>query len=259
MIRGALLGVTMLVAAGCATKGMVRQVETQVHVLRAENARQDSARAAELGRVIRLQQQVMDSLNQSRQALRLLDVKLGNDLTDVLRQLLAIQEMTGQSQRQLSVLKAQLDARAEAQDARPIAPPTDSTAAVTAPPPASADQLYQGALEQHRRGSMLTARRAFQDFLQQYPAHPYVPDALHFLGETFETSAPDSAAVRWTEVLTRFPRSARAPESLFKIGLLAERRGDAAAARAAFQRLVKEYPRSEHAELARDRLKETKP
>lgn len=259
MISRALLGAALLGVAGCATKGMVRQVETQIQVLRAENTRQDSARGAELNRVIRLQQQVMDSLNQSRQALRLLDVKFGNDITDVLRQLLAIQEMTGQSQRQLSVLKAQLDARAEAQDARPVATqPADTTVATSTVPTASADQIYQGALEQHRRGNMVTARRAFLDFLQQYPAHPNAPDALHFLGETYESSAPDSAVARWTEVGTRFPRSARAPESLFKIGLLAERRGDIATAKASFQRLVKEYPRSEHADLARDRLKEMK-
>ena len=253
-LRWAGVGIAVL-STGCATSGMVRKVETQVHVLRVENARQDSVRAAELSRIIRLQQQLMDSLNQSRQAMRLLDTKLGTDITDVLRQLLAIQEMAGQSQRQLSVLKAQLDARAEAQDTRPISTSPDSGA--TAPVP-SADQVYQGALEQYRRGSVQTARRAFQDFLQQYPNHPYVADALHFLGETLEGTLPDSAAVRWNEVVTRFPKSARAPESLFKIGLLAERRHDSAAARVAFQRLVKEYPRSEQADLARDRLKEMK-
>lgn len=253
----ALLIAALIGAGGCATKGMVRQVETQLQVLRVESTRRDSARAAELARVIRLQQQVMDSLVQSRQAIRLLDAKLGNDITDVLRQLLAIQEMTGQSQRQLSILKGQLDARAEAQDARPIAAqqPADS-GTVAATPIGSPEQVYQGALEQHRRGNMVTARRAFLDFVQLYPTHPNAPDALHFLGETFEQSAPDSAVARWNEVLTRFPRSGRAPESLFKIGLLAERRGDRATAKATFQRLVKDYPRSEHADLARDRLKD---
>jgi tol-pal system protein YbgF len=258
VIARPLLGVAVLAAGGCATKGMVRQVETQIHVLRTENARQDSARAAELARVIRLQQQMFDSLNQSRQAIRLLDVKFGNDVTDVLRQLLAIQEMTGQSQRRLTELKAQLDARAEVQDARPIATQPDSSAAVSTAPTASADQIYQAALEQHRRGNMATARRGFLDFLQQYPNHPGVPDALHFLGETYESAAPDSAVARWNEVVTRFPRSPRAPESLFKLGLTAERRGDLATARVTFQRLVKEYPRSEHADLARDRLKDMK-
>lgn len=253
--RVRLLGAAVLLA-GCATKGMVRQVETQVHVLRAENTRQDSARASELARIIRLQQQLMDSLGQARQSMRQLDTKLGNDLTDVLRQLLQIQEMAGQSQRQLSVLKAAVDARAEAQDARPAG--TDTSTA-GGPPPASADQMYQGALELHRRGSSQTARKAFQDFLLQYPTHPYVVDALHFLGETFEATAPDSAVARWNEVVTRFPKSSRAPESLFKIGLVAERRSDTATARATFQRLVKEYPRSEQADLARDRLKDMKP
>jgi tol-pal system protein YbgF len=253
------VGVLVTVASGCATKGSVMRVETQVLVLRAENARQDSARAAELARVIRLQQQTIDSLVQTRQAIRTLDMRLGNDVTDILRQMLAVQEMTGQSQRQLSILKAQLDARAEAMDARPIATQPDTGAAQTRPPAASADQMFQGALDLHRRGSSATARRAFQDFLLQYPAHPYVPDALHFLGETFETATPDSAVARWNEVLTRFPQSTRAPESLFKIGILASRRGDKVAAKAAFDRLIKTYPRSDYAEVARERLKELNP
>ncbi|MBM4186477.1 MAG: tol-pal system protein YbgF [Gemmatimonadetes bacterium] len=245
--------------AGCATKGMVRRVETQVLVLRAETARQDSARSAELTRIIRFQQQTLDSLNQSRAAIRALDLRFGQDVTDVLRQLYAVQEMTGQSQRQLSILKAQLDARAEAMDARPIATQPDS-AGVTRPVGGpSADQMFQGALELHRRGSPATARRAFQDFLQQYPAHPYVADALHFLGETFEAATPDSAVVSWNAVVTRFPQSPRAPESLFKIGVLASKQGDKAAAKAAFDRLIKTYPRSEAAELARERLKDLNP
>ena len=261
MSRWLALGVAVGLASGCATKGMVRRVETQVLVLRAENARQDSARAAELSRIIRLQQQANDSLTQTRQSLRTLDLRLGQDVTDILRQLLAVQEMTGQSQRQLSILKAQLDARAEAIDARPIAPPTDTTGVGPRPtaPAASADQMFQGALELHRRGSPATARRAFQDFLQQYPTHPYVPDALHFLGETWEASAPDSAVARWNEVVSRFPQSTRAPESLFKIGILASRRGEKPAAKAAFEKLIKMYPRSEFAEVAQERLKELNP
>lgn len=244
---------------GCATKGMVRRVETQVLVLRAENARQDSARAAELTRIIRLQQQTIDSLNQSRSALRALDLRFGQDVTDVLRQLYAVQEMTGQSQRQLSILKGQLDARAEAMDARPIASQPDSTGTPRTPAGASPDQMFQGALELHRRGSQATARRAFQDFLQQHPNHGFVPDALHFLGETFEAASPDSAVANWNSVVTRFPQSPRAPESLFKIGALAAKRGDKVAAKTAFDRLIKTYPRSEAAELAQERLKDLNP
>lgn len=244
------------VAAACATKGSVRRVETQVAVLRVETARQDSARAAELARIIRLQGQVLDSLATTRFQLRILDAKLGNDLTEVLRQLLAVQEITGQSQRRLSELKAQLDSRAETPV---VAAPGDTVAAGVPPTPASADQMYQGALQQYGRGSLVSARRAFQDFLASYAGHPLVPDALYYIGQTFDPAEPDSAVAKYNEVVTRFPQSSRAPTSLFKIGLLAERRGDAAAARATFQRVIDRYPRSEEADLARDRVANPKP
>lgn len=261
--RGAVAAAALMVM-GCATSGSVKRVETQVLVLRAESARQDSVRAAELARIIRLQQQVLDSLASSRQALRVLDAKFGTDLTEVQRQLLQIQELTGQSQRQLSVLKAGLDARAEAQTQ--VVPPTvpDSTAAPATPPPAgpaaSAEQMYTGALQNYRRGSIVVARRAFQDFLVQYPTHPNVPDAMYWVAESFQDQAPDSAIARYQEVRTKFPQNRRASTALYKIGYVYETvLKDAAKARAAYQRLISEYPRSDEADLAKSRLESLKP
>ncbi len=261
------LGVAgLLLVAGCATKGNVRRVETQVAVLRAETARQDSARAAELSRIIRLQQSILDSLAAGRQALHVLDARLGNDLVDIQRQLLQVQELAGQSQARLSRLQANLDARAAAaqvETANAMADSTHADSAAAAPPPPmqapSADQMYQGALQQFRRGSVILARRAFLDFLKTYPDHPLVPDATYYVGETFETEAPDSALARYNEVVKRFPQSTRAPTALYKIGLMAERRQDASTARATYQRVIQQYPRSEEADLARERLASLKP
>jgi len=254
--RWLLLGGALAVMAGCATKGSVRRVETQVMVLRAETARQDSARAAELARIIRLQQHVLDSLGSTRQALRVLDTRVGADITDVLRQLVQTQELVGQSQRRLTEMKASLDARAEQRDAALLAQPADTTtrpAAVT-PPAASADQMYNGAMQQYRANRTETARRAFYEFLQQYPEHPYVPDALYFIAESFDPGMPDSAVIKFTELHARFAQSRRAPAALYKVGVIAERRKDTATARSTFQRVIQEYPRSEEAELARERL-----
>ncbi len=259
MNRLLLVALAAGLTAGCATKGSVRQVETQVLVLRAETARQDSVRAAELARIIRLQQQAIDSLNASRQAIRVLEARVGSDLTDVQRQLLQIQELSGQSQRQLSLLKAQLDARAEAQSLGPV----DSTRPVdsAAPPPAaSAEQMYVGALQQYQRGSPGVARRAFLEFLQQYPTHPNVPDAMYWVAESFEAELPDTAIARFQQLHAKFPQSRRSPTALYKIGYVLETvKKSPAQARAAYQRLVTEYPRSEDADLARARLESLKP
>ena len=53
---------------GCVTKGDVQQVQDDVALLKAETARRDSARAAQLTQVIQIQQRVMDSLTANRKA-----------------------------------------------------------------------------------------------------------------------------------------------------------------------------------------------
>ena len=98
---------------GCATKGQVQLLQDDVRSMRIESARRDSARAAALVVLLRLQDQILDSVAAGREALRTLDVRLQGDLTEVQRQLLAVQELTGQSQQRLSELKGQLDARRE--------------------------------------------------------------------------------------------------------------------------------------------------
>lgn len=247
-------------AAGCATTGQVNRLTADLHALRVETARRDSARAAALAQVIALQQRIFDSLGAGRQALRLVENRLSTDLTEVQRQLLQVQQLTGQSQSRLSELKAQLDARAEQEAAGAVRPAgADSGAAAAGAPTATADQMYQSARQLLVRGTMSTARRAFHDFLRSYPDHPNVPSAILGIGNTFETEAPDSSVYYYGQVVARAPRSAQAPTALYRLGLVEERRRNAAAARRHYERLLREYPRADEADLARERLAGLRP
>ena len=87
-----------------------------------------------------------------------------------------------------------------------------------------------------------------------YPTSSRAPDAVYFIGESYATTNPDSTAVYYQRVVEESPGSPRVPTALYKLGLLAEGRGDAAAARAAYDRVVQEFPSSDASELARDRL-----
>lgn len=255
------LGLALLVT-GCATKGAVRRVETEMVVLQTMLRRQDSARAAELTRVIDLQQRTLDSLAATRDAIRQVRSDMGGELLAVQQSLVQIQELTGQSQRRLGELRRQLDDRAEDfaradSQATPILLP-DTTAA-RPPAAASPDQLFQVSLQELRRQSTGTARAGFHEFLRTYPTHTLVPSALYWVGETFGVDRPDSAAVYYEQVVARFPTSPHAPTSLYKLGLLAEQRGDRAGARAAYQRVIDRYPRADEADLARQRLATLQP
>lgn len=251
------LAPALAVALGaCALKGDVRRVETQVAQLRQETARADSARAVSLGRrlddVLALQRAVLDSLNAQQRRLTLAQGELRNDLTDVQRQLVQIQELMGQSQQRLSELRGQFEQRRQ----QVAAPPPGGGATTPGPAPGEPgpEQLYDLAVRQLRGGSPQTARQALQKLLTDYPQHDRVPDALFQLAESWAGTSPDSAAGAYERIAKEHANSTRAPAALYKLGLLAEQRGDPRAARVYYQRVVAGYPRSEEAALARTKL-----
>jgi len=175
------------------------------------------------------------------------------DLVAVQQQLVQVQELTGQSQQRLSELRARIEERAQ----QPV-PPLDTTGRPAGPSGGPGgpgpDQMYDLSLQQFRRGSLATARLGFREFLRVYPTHERAPDALFYLGETWGGESTDSAAAVYQQVVKTYPNSSRAPAALYKLGLLAEQRSDKAAARTYYARVIAGYPRSDEANLARDKL-----
>src|SRR6266511_3333303 len=226
--RGLSLVLGLGLTAGCALKGDVRRVELQVEALKAERARADAERAAQI-----------DSVRQL--------------LAAVQQQLVSVQELTGQSQQRLTELRGRLEAQAR----QPV-PPVDTTRPPVGPSGhpvgPGPDQMYDLSLQQFRRGSLATARLGFREFLRVFPTNERAPDALFYVGETFAGENADSAAAVYQQVVKSYPNSSRAPAALYKLGLLAERRGDKAAARTYYSRVIAGYPRSDEANRARDKL-----
>lgn len=224
-------------------------------------ARADSARAdfvdARLQQILTLQQQVLDTLEAQDRQLAMFRGTIRSDLTEVQRQLIQIQELTGQSQQRLSELQGRIaarereptvvDPRAGADSAR-VAP------AQTGAAPSSVDEVYRVAVGLLNRGSPHTARTAFQQLLQQHPNHERAPDAQFHLAASWEGSEPDSAAAAYELVVRNYPNSPRAPTALYRLGLLAEQKGDLEAAGVYYTRVVSGYPQSDAAVLARAKL-----
>jgi tol-pal system protein YbgF len=240
--------------AGCVSKGDIQMVQGEVALLRAEVARRDSARAADLNQVIQLQRQVMDSLGASRRAVAQLKGDLSTDLYNIQQQLVQLQELTGQSQQRLTELRTRLEARGAQMETSPPMP-GDTARPMPDGGTASADQMYEASLAQLRRGSLSTARLGLREMLRLHPTSERAPDALYFIGQSFAAENPDSAAAYYRQVVDKHPTSPRAASALYNLGLLAERRKDTAGARDAYQRVAEKYPQSDEAALARDRLK----
>jgi TolA-binding protein len=213
--------------SGCVTKGDIQQVQDDVALLKAETARRDSARAAQLTQVIQVQQRVMDSLTTSRKAVSQLRGDIASDLYNIQQQLVQLQELTGQSQQRLSELRTQLEARGE--QIQSNAPGDSSTPSPSSA--ASADQMYEASLAQLRRGSTSTARQGLREMLRTYPTSNRVGDALYFIGQSFAAENADSAAAYYQQVVQKYPTSSRAASALYNLGLIAERRKEIKKAR----------------------------
>lgn len=246
MVAGLAAGV-----GGCVSKGDLQRVQDDIALFKAETARRDSARAAQLTELIRVQQRIMDSLTTSRRAVGQLRGDLASDLYNIQQQLVQLQELTGQSQQRLSELRTQLEARGE--QIATAAPGDTGRAATTSA--ASADQMYEASLAQLRRGSTSTARLGLREMLRVYPNSERAGDALYFIGQSFAAENPDSATTYYEQVVQKYPTSSRAGSALYNLGLIAERRRETRKARETYQRVVQRYPQSDEAALARDRLR----
>lgn len=245
----AALALTFLGA--CATTGDIRRLENEIAQVRDIQTRRDAERARQVADVIRIQQQMLDSLANTRQAMRALRGDVQNDLYGIQQQLVQLGELTGQSQRRLSELRAQLERRGEE-----IAQAAADTAAAPAPTAGpSAEQIYETSLGQLRLGSASTARSGFAELLRAHPTSERVPDALYYIGQSFETENADSALAYYDQVVRNHPESPRSASALYHVGLIRERANRNAEARQAYQRVVDGYPNSDEAALARDRLR----
>jgi tol-pal system protein YbgF len=250
--RNALL-LSLGLTAGCALKGDVRKVELQVQAVQADLAKSEAARAADQDTVLLAIKALQQALATQQAYLVQVRGDLRTELLAVQQQLVSVQELTSQSQQRLTELRSRLEARAQQPDpgASAGAAPVGPSGNPAGPGP---DQMYDVSLQQYRRGSLATARLGFREFLRVFPTHERAPDALYYVGESFEQAAPDSAAAVYDQLVRTYPNSPRAPSALYKQGVLAEQRADKTTARNFYNRVIAGYPRSPEADLARQNL-----
>jgi tol-pal system protein YbgF len=187
-----------------------------------------------------------------------MQASIATDHYEMGRQILQIQELSGQSQRRLQELRASLEEQRQTATAPvPIVRDSGGAGAPSAGPagPGPA-QLFQTSLDQLRRGSATVARSGFEELLRAYPKSEDAPEAMIYIAETYAGERNQVAADSvYDLVVQRYPTSPKAATALYKHALSLKAAGRTTAARAAFDRIVKEYPRSDEAALAREQLR----
>lgn len=264
LARSWLLGAAALALAGCATKGDIRALQTELMAeLQSLAARQDSL-LAELR---------MEALS-TQDTLRTQSDQIFDFRGEITRQLQAIAQaqlrleaIAGENQRGIASVRDQL-ANIRRLPGGPVQQPqqpqpADSAQSLPANPEAvpgtggNAEQLWGVAREQHQRGSYSTAQRAYEQFLEEYPSHALAPDARFYRADILtQQDRPEDALEAFQEIQTLYPTAARVPDALYRAAILQREMGDTDAAKATLQRIIATYPDAAIAMLARDLLAE---
>jgi tol-pal system protein YbgF len=124
-------------------------------------------------------------------------------------------------------------------------------------PPSDPRADYQKYLEAARAGNHEYAAQGLRSFLDQHPKDELADNAQYWLAETYYARKRYSLAlVEFQKVVDRYPRGNKLPDALLKIGYCEAQLGKRADAIAILRRLVRAYPASGPAVLARGKLEE---
>jgi len=244
----------LLMVCGCVTKGDVRSLQD---VVEAQASRQDGQLEALATEIQALQ----DTLE--IQSGMVVDTRGGiaRELRDVQDTLSRLMALTGQIQREVTLLSNRFDAQAVR--VTQTAPPGGADSAgvlrnhVGGADPAAADDTYQAAMVQLSRGSLATARRVFEGFLVDYPDHRLAPSARFFLGDVFEQeNRLDEAIEAFLRIPELYPTDDRVPQALYRAGAVYAVQDNVTDAVRYLETVVNTYPDSGAADLAQELLKE---
>jgi tol-pal system protein YbgF len=122
------------------------------------------------------------------------------------------------------------------------------TAAVLPPPPPplagrTPQEKYDTAFALLRNSNYEGATKAFQSFVAQYPHDPLAGNAMYWLGQIpYSQGQYEQAAVTFLDAYQKYPKSAKAGESLLKVGLSLADLNKKKEACTALQRFQSEFP-----------------
>jgi tol-pal system protein YbgF len=249
------VAVTAVLATGCASRGTVNRLQSDVTRLRAELA--DARSAQELS---------TREIARARSELQALDARtreLGSGVRTASDDLARLAARVSAAEDEIKKTRALVEAP----------PPAPATTAPAAPAPAprapverraeprearersiAPDQAYATALALYRAREYGQAVLDFTDLIGKYPKHPLAANAQYWIGEAYYVQRD------YRQALLEFQKviemgAGKVPDALVKTGLCHWSLHDPVRARAAWQAVVREHGGSEPATIARALLR----
>jgi tol-pal system protein YbgF len=117
------------------------------------------------------------------------------------------------------------------------------------------EAAYLQAFDLLKSGRYDDAIGGFRSMIQKWPSGRYADNAWYWMGEAYYVKREYASAIQsFQTVPDRFPTSPKAADALLKMALALGESRQKDQARATLQRVVRDYPNSNAANLARQRL-----
>ena len=248
LMRAAVAVFLVAPLSGCATKGDLRAVRTEIRQLAVQ---QDSLLTV-LQRQNRL---TVDTLRSTSSQITNLQGNFSQQLRDLSEGLDRLMELAGQNSRAISGIHDQLASMGRMTRGAPL-PVDDGGTDLGAVPSTSPDSIYSAALESMELGSLATARRFFQRLLDTFPNHALAPAARFHIADIYvQEGRYEEALDEFLLIRQEHPTDPKVPEGLYRAALLQieqlDRRDDGVRN---LQLVVNSYPDSDSADLAQLKL-----
>ena len=121
------------------------------------------------------------------------------------------------------------------------------------------EAMYSAAYQIFKEGNYDRARTEFQLFLAAYPDTEYSDNAQFWIGECyFFEKKYEKAILEYEKVTKNYPGGNKVPYALLKQGLSFLKLNDKTSAKLILQQVIKEYPNTNQARIARSKLQEIK-
>ncbi|MBI2152562.1 MAG: tol-pal system protein YbgF [Candidatus Rokubacteria bacterium] len=244
--------VALLALTGCASRGSVRQLGSEVAALKeqvTELRKAQDASTRELAKTVGELKALDGQLAKATQG-----EKTGE------QQVARLEARLGETEEAVRGMRASLDGLSRELVRQATPPPLrekrpEAKGAEPSPSAAGsgpAEQLYATALASFRAREHGQAVLEFTDFITRYPQHPLVANAQFWIAEAYYLQRDyRQALAEYEKVAERNSKSSKAPDALLKIGLCLRALNDPARARETWQQLVQVYPDSDAARQAR--------
>lgn len=119
------------------------------------------------------------------------------------------------------------------------------------------ESLYTAAYEAFREGKYEKAAAEFQNFLKLHPGTEYSGNAQFWLAECYYNEQKyETAILEYEKVVKNYPEGNKVPYALLKQGISFQQLGDKTSARMILQQIIRDYPNTNQARVARTQLLE---